>query len=323
MLLDYGLYTRSSDTRSPGVAPSAQTPFGIPANTDKARFTRNQLTWTNRFQLDGKLDIAAGLDLQIEHGVDDGTLDFGFPLPTRFALNRTLWAAFAETRLALTDQFTLSASGRYDNNGGDGHFSPHLRADYALADTGTRFQVSWGKAFKLPSFYALGNPIVGDPALRPERAETIQGGISQTLWGWGNWKLEAYDTDYTDLIDFQPGAVPKLVNRSSVHVRGLETQLAITLGDVTATPHASYTSARDQLTGAAMRDVPHWLAGGTLAWRPVSDATFSLDVSHVGALIDNSVPTGHVFGVRLSNKATVSIVCHNRKSEIQDGGSEL
>ena len=150
MLLDYGLYTRSSDTRSPGVAPSAQTPFGIPANTDKARFTRNQLTWTNRFQLDGKLDIAAGLDLQIEHGVDDGTLDFGFPLPTHFALDRTLWAAFAETRLALTDQFTLSASGRYDNNGGDGHFSPHLRADYALADTGTRFQVSWDSINRSP-----------------------------------------------------------------------------------------------------------------------------------------------------------------------------
>ncbi len=48
------------------------------------------------------------------------------------------------------------------------HFSPQLRADYAFADWGTQLQLSWGKAYKLPSFYALGNPIVGDPSLKPE-----------------------------------------------------------------------------------------------------------------------------------------------------------
>ena len=40
-----------------------------------------------------------------------------------------------------------------------------------LPDWGTQLQLSWGKAYKLPSFYALGNPIVGDPTLKPEDAE--------------------------------------------------------------------------------------------------------------------------------------------------------
>lgn len=294
MMLDYGLYTRSSDARSPGVAPSAQTPFGIPANTDRARFTRHQLTWTNRFAPIANLDVAAGMDLQIEHGVDDGTLNFGFPLPTHFALNRTLWSAFAEARYKVDDRFSLSASGRYDNNDGSEHFSPQLRADYDLPDTGTHFQISWGKAYKLPSFYALGNPIVGDPTLRPEDAETVEGGVTQTLWGWGRWKLEGYDTHYSDLIDFQPGAVPKLVNLSSVHVRGMETSVALDLGEFTATPHVSYTNARNQLTGAPLRDVPEWLAGASLTWRPIDAAQINLDLTHVGAMIDNSVPTGDV-----------------------------
>jgi outer membrane cobalamin receptor len=307
MMLDYGLYTRSGDVRSPGVAPSAQTPFGIPANTDDARFTRHQLTWTNRFTAAEGLDVAAGMDLQFEHGVDDGSLDFGFPLPTHFALDRTLWSAFAEARYRLTDQLSLSASGRYDNNDGDGHFSPQLRADYALPDTGTHFQISWGKAYKLPSFYALGNPIVGDPTLRPEDAETVEGGVTQDLWTFGRWKLEGYDTHYSDLIDFQPGAVPKLVNLSSVHVRGMETSLALDFGSVTATPHASYTHARNQLTGAPLRDVPEWLAGAALTWRPVDAAEINLDVTHVGSMIDNSVPTGDVtLGSHLRTDLAVS-----------------
>ncbi|HEU4548220.1 MAG TPA: TonB-dependent receptor, partial [Rhizomicrobium sp.] len=177
---------------------------------------------------------------------------------------------------------------------GDGHFSPQLRADYALPDTGTHFQISWGKAYKLPSFYALGNPIVGDPTLRPEDAETVEGGVTQDLWTFGRWKMEGYDTHYSDLIDFQPGAVPKLVNLSSVHVRGMETSLALDFGAITATPHVSYTNARNALTGAPLRDVPEWLAGASLTWRPIEAAQINLDVTHVGAMIDNSVPTGDV-----------------------------
>jgi vitamin B12 transporter len=215
-------------------------------------------------------------------------------MPTHFALDRTLWSGFAQAHYRIGDGFSLSASGRYDNNDGSEHFSPQLRADYALPESGTHFQVSWGKAYKLPSFYALGNPIVGDPTLRPEDAETVEGGVTQQLWDLGHWKLEAYDTHYSDLIDFQPGAVPKLVNLSSVHVRGMETSLALDFGTVTARPHVSYTNARNQLTGAPLRDVPEWLAGAALTWRPIPAAEINLDVTHVGAMIDNSVPTGDV-----------------------------
>jgi vitamin B12 transporter len=126
---------------------------------------------------------------------------------------------------------------------------------------GTALQVSWGRAYKLPSFYALGNPIVGDPNLKPEDAETFEGGVTQALGGFGSWKVEAFATDYSNLIDFRPGAVPKLVNLSRVHVRGIETSLALNWGDITATPRLSYTNARNQATNAALRDVPSWLAG--------------------------------------------------------------
>jgi vitamin B12 transporter len=295
MALDYGFYDRGSNAVSPGVAPSAQTPTGIPANGDNARLTRHEVTWTNRLTPLPGLDAALGVDMQAEHGVDDGFLQFGpAKVPTHFALNRTLWAGFAQARYQVTPQFTLSGSGRYDDTGATNHFSPQLGAEYAMSDWGTRFQLLWGKAYKLPSFYASGNPIVGDPNLKPEDAENFEGGITQRLWDFGQWKLEGFATNYRDLIDFRPGAVPKLINLSTVHVRGIETSLELTWGTVTASPRLSYTNARNQLTGAALRDVPSWLAGATLDWKPNPAWTVSFNLNHVGGLVDNAVPPGDV-----------------------------
>jgi outer membrane receptor protein involved in Fe transport len=134
--------------------------------------------------------------------------------------------------------------------------------------------------------------------LKPEEADNLEGGVSQNLWDFGVWKAEAFATNYRDLIDFRPGVVPKLVNLSTVHVRGIETSLALTYpifgGTLTATPRLSYTNARNQLTGASLRDVPSWLAGGTLIWKPLPDWNVSFDLNHIGSLVDNAVPTGDV-----------------------------
>jgi len=298
--LDYGFYDRESDAVSPGVAPSTQTPSGIPANGDKARFSRHQVTWTNRLAPLPRLEAALGLDMQADHGVDDGFLQFGpARLPTRFALDRTLWAGFAEARYRIAPELSLSASARYDDTGATHHFSPQLRADYDLLDRSTQFQLLWSKAYKLPSFYALGNPIVGDPNLKPEEAENFEGGITQRLGDFGRWKVEAYATNYRDLIDFRPGAIPKLVNLSTVHARGIETSLELTFslqdwGTLSATPRLSYTNARNTLTGAGLRDVPSWLAGATLNWQPDPAWNVSFDVNHTGEMTDNAVPTGDV-----------------------------
>jgi vitamin B12 transporter len=313
MALDYGFYDRGATDTSPGVAPSVQTPAGIPANGDDARFSRNEVTFTNRLTPFAGLDAAIGVDMQAEHGVDDGYLQFGpAKLPDHFALDRTLWSGFAEARYQIAD-LTVSGSTRYDSVGSTDHVSPQARADYALPDWGTQLQLLWGKAYKLPSFYALGNPIVGDPNLKPEEAENFEGGVTQKLWDLASLKFEAYATNYRDLIDFQPGAVPKLVNLSTVHVRGLESSVDFTWdspwGSLTATPRLSYTNARNQLTGAALRDVPSWLAGATLLWRPVTDWDVSFDINHVGSMVDNSVPTGDV---TLTSHVRADLAAHYR-----------
>src|ERR1019366_6923112 len=107
----------------PGGPPTPHPPSGIPANGDMARFTRHEITWTNRLTPLAGLDAALGVDMQAEHGVDDGFLQFGpAKVPPHSALARTLWAGFAEARYQLTPAFGLSASGRYDDTGATHRF---------------------------------------------------------------------------------------------------------------------------------------------------------------------------------------------------------
>ena len=61
--------------------------------------------------------------------------------------------------------------------------SPRVRVAYEFADSGFTVAGAWGKAFKLPSLYALGHPLVGNPDLVPERGESYEFELSQQL-GW-------------------------------------------------------------------------------------------------------------------------------------------
>ena len=257
---------------------------------------RQQLTWVNRVRLSSRADVALGAEGLVEHGVDNGFLQFGpFPLPANFTRDRTMPAMFAEARIEAAPGLTLEASGRYDwPSGAKGRFSPEVRANYVIAATSSRLTLSWARGYKLPSFYAQGNPIVGDPALRPETAQNIEADLSQPLSSHALAKLALFATHYVDLIDFQPGAIPKLVNLSRVHVQGVEASLNIQIGVLTVSPHVSFTDAHNAQTGARLRDVPAWLGGGSLLWRFRPDATLNVDVSSVGSMVDNSVPTGDV-----------------------------
>jgi vitamin B12 transporter len=296
--LQFGLYNRGSTTTSPGVAPSMQDPFGIPSSMDDVHFRSDDITWTNVVAPNRDLRLALGAELRVEKGRDNGSLQFGpLSLPTSFELKRTTWAGFAEASYQVLPATTLSAAERYDAaTNAASRYDPKLGISYEITAIGTQLQLSWGRGFKVPSFYALGNPLVGDPTLKPESSTNIEGGITQRLVAVpGSVKFSWFSTHYTNLIDFNPGPVPKLVNLSEVHVRGGEASLDLHIaGNWVLGPYLSYTLTRNDSTGASLRDVPRWLVGGVLQWHPIEPVNTSLSVSHVGSYTDNAVPTGDV-----------------------------
>jgi vitamin B12 transporter len=295
--LTLGYFDRNDRIDSPGIAPGVRDPFGVPPSLVDSSIERTSATFTGTQKFSDLVSIAYGVDWLREEGVSDGSLDFGggFVLPTSFALTRTSWAPFAEVRL--TSRFGLSSQlgVRVDKPDGENSVtSPRVRVAYDFADSGLTLAGAWGKAYKLPSMYALGHPLVGNPDLIPERAESHEIELSQTLAGGAaHWSATWFDGEFKNAIDFDSGPPPMLVNRNRVDSHGIELAGSLALGeqwmlDATVT----HMKNRVASTGGELRNRPDWRAGAAAHWMPVTALKFSASATYVGSAFDSSIATG-------------------------------
>ena len=150
----------------------------------------------------------------------------------------------------------------------------------------SRVAGAWGKAFKLPSLYALGHPLVGNPDLVPERGESHELELSQTLLdGAARWSATWFDGEFRNAIDFDSGPPPMLVNRNRVDSHGVELAGQLGVGEQWMLD-ASVTNAKSRIasTGGELRNRPEWRAGCGAHWAP-SAALRVLRGGHVRGLV--------------------------------------
>jgi iron complex outermembrane receptor protein/vitamin B12 transporter len=219
-------------------------------------------------------------------------------LPTSFDLTRTSFAPFAEARLR-AGAFSAQAGLRVDKpEDYSSVTSPRLRLAYDV-DTGDSSSLTvaaaWGKAFKLPSLYALGHPLVGNPDLVAERGESHEIQVSQNFSDESHWSVTWFESAYRNAIDFDPGPPPMLVNRNRVDTHGFEVAGDVILADVWRLD-ASITQAKSRVasTGGELRNRPEWRASAGAHWTPISAFSFSASATYVGSSFDSSIATGDV-----------------------------
>ena len=275
---------------SPGVAGSATNPAGLPASRDETRYDRllgqASLVW-----IGSDTRIAAGIEGSHERGRAAGALDFGgFALPTAWRLDRAAWAGFAELGHG-NGSLEATAALRVDRIG---TLPTRLSGRLAIAadlGAGWRLAASAGSSFKAPSFYALANPLVGNPALRPEsgrRADVL------LAWQQGDTqvRLSGFVARYRDLIDFVFQPAPALVNRGRVAVDGIAASLGQRWGNVQLDLAAQQIWPRDAAGGPPLLLRPRWRATGALAWQADPRLRLRINAGHTGARDDESLPGG-------------------------------
>jgi vitamin B12 transporter len=295
--LALGYFDRDDHIDSPGIAPGVRDPFGVPPSVVDSSIQRLTATFTGSQTFSDLISLAYGAEFQREEGVSDGELDFGggFLLPTSFELTRKSWAPFAEVRLDTRFGLSTQAGVRVDKPDGENSVtSPRLRVAYELAQTGLRVAGSWGKAFKLPSLYALGHPLVGNPNLIPERGESQELELSQSLAGGkARWSATYFDGEFRNAIDFDSGPPPMLVNRNRVDTRGVELAGRVTVNEALGFD-LSITNAKSRIasTGGELRNRPEWRGGVGAHWSPVTTLRFSASATYVGSSFDSSIATG-------------------------------
>ena len=283
LLLSHTVQDSTSDT--PAIAPGAFP--GLPAVFADNRFARSEAL-ADLTAAVGPHRIAFGAGLVREDGRSDGTLDFGFKLPVRFSQVRTIRSLFAEATLHPATTLSLNAAVRYDHSdaaggqitgSGEAVWQPGIRLP--------RLFFRAGSGFKLPSLYALGHPLIGNPGLLPERSKSFEIGSDWQISGI-SLSLALFDNRFRNLIDFDPG-VFQLVNRASVGITGGEFAISGQIGPhLTAAGGVTYLSV-DSAT--PLRGRPAWSGSLRIDWADGPwQAGFQLRAAT--AVNDSSIPTG-------------------------------
>lgn len=276
-------------TDTPPVPPGVLD--GQPAFTSDSRYDRAQLRWVNRIALGSASDLALGLDLIDEDGRDRGGVDFGGVIvPNGWSQQRTTASAFAELGRRWDGGWRLSLAGRGDVTEGDTRGAAKLGV--------ARDNVAGGQAwlrlangYKLPSFFALGNPLFGNPDLDPERVRSMEAGWDRDFGAW-RLRLAGFASRYDDLVDFDFETFTN-VNRGRIDVTGVELR-----GEWRPDPAwrlaADLTLSDIDADGEPLRRRPETTGGLSLAWTPDSPWRLAATARYVGERLVTSIPTGDV-----------------------------
>jgi iron complex outermembrane receptor protein/vitamin B12 transporter len=297
--LQWGLFDEDGDLAQPALPPGVGNPFGLPASEFDSDFTRNELSWNHSFSLPGEIGLTTGLKARFERGSNDGWLELapGVETPSDFSMHRSVYSPYAEIDVEPLPRLRVQFGARYDDatRGEDDEWSPRVGVSYDVSSFDLVLRASYGQGFKLPSFFALSDPTVGNPELKAEESETFDVGFAKYLWDRrASVEFTYYYSEFDDLVDFDPVAF-QLVNRSDVTIYGVEAELAVqpipTLGI-----RGHLTTARADIKGESgkLRNRPEWRGGLSLRWRPSERLDATMNGIYVGTVHDFSVPTGEV-----------------------------
>jgi len=289
-------YDHSEQAISPGVAPGIGP--GIPANRSDNDFSRVALNVFFRSELTSRIDAAFGLGYQDEKGDSTGQIAFGpdFILPTGYSLSRDDVSAYAELAFGADSGFDLVAGVRTDGADGAGRQTTgKLTAARSFANDRVRIRLGWGNAFKLPSLFALADPLVGNPDLRPELVTSWELGVDLQAPDYNlRWQITAFRQRFEDLIDFDFDTFTT-VNRSRVNTDGIE------LGgqyqpteQLSFVAHLTYTDIDVLDSTAMLRQRPDLRGGIGLYWTIAAAFTVHAGWQYIGERFDSSIPTGEL-----------------------------
>jgi outer membrane cobalamin receptor len=279
-----------------------------PAGLNDTEFERFTATVSASRDIVQNWKALFGAEIVHESGKAEGSLDFGFPVPVDFSKKRTTPSGFAELRRTSgadrrVADYDLYLGARADYIDTD-KLVPTIRGGvaYHLAGRATTLFANVGTGYKSPSFYALGDPLVGNPQLKDERSVTGELGAQHRFRETTSLEFSAFYSHYTDLVDFD-GATFSLVNRAQVDVLGVEAKAVERIGahkiDVFATymntdaPEGAVLLRPDFRVGANWRfEVDRLMANASYVFRDKMEAS--------------SIPTGEVT-LSGSHRADISV----------------
>ena len=286
--LRLGYYDDTVSVDTPAIYPGVFDP--VPALVSDTDFSRLEVTGDVRIRLSDSADLVVGASHQREDATSIGTIDFGFPVPTAFDIERDQSSLFSEAEWRAGDGLTLSLAARHDRFDDDYETTLQASGEYAIAGTGVTAFAGYAEGFRQPSLFALAYPLTANPDLRPERSTSWTAGL---LWQTGatHLRASAFRNTYTDLIDFDPAAF-RMVNRSETRIQGISLSAQGEIG--AGVTWASALTLLDYESEAPLRGRPDWHGNARLVWDATPTMRIGASARFNSDLLETSVPTGVV-----------------------------
>jgi outer membrane cobalamin receptor len=291
---------RREDRDSPGIADGERPSPGIPSESTRDELDYYALSLRNTIKPLKGLSLTAGGDVYWEDGSSNGKPLFSgtpFETPTSFKLDRVVGGPFAELHWRCCCDLVLYGGVRADfSDESSSEVTPRVSAEYSVPIVDLVVKGSWGEGFKLPAFFSLASPVVGNPNLVAERSRGWDLALSRSFWkDRVDGSLAYFEIEVRNLIDFVPDLDPQLVNRSKAVSRGFEFELNARLFDsLDLNGNLTFTDTDIRNTADDLLNRPRWRGALTLIWTPVKDVTIRTAALIVGSVKDSSEPTGDV-----------------------------
>lgn len=136
-------------------------------------------------------------------------------------------SAFSLHQSATLGSVTLFVAGRHEIIMGKAVNTGNVALSWAITPVYAA-RVSYGNAFRLPSFNDLYYPGYGNPNLNPERSDSVEAALDANT-AYGTFSAAIYDTRVNNLIAYNPATFSPM-NIGRAHIRGIDLSYKGTIG---------------------------------------------------------------------------------------------
>lgn len=302
--LTTALAQRKETISNPGIASGVlDTIPAIDSTSDYQHWNINSIA---TYQIDKSAILAIGASLTNEDGNMDSIIDFGFPVPANYVLKRTTKAVYLESSINATNKLNFTGSVRHDNAEQLNINTIRLTSNFQINGTSS-ISAEYSEGYKLPSFFALAHPFVGNSALKPETSKNYDVTFKQTLSDKLSIRLSVYQNTYNNLVDFDPELFTN-INRSKVSAQGTEWSVKYdALKQLNISGNVSYNHIKTFEDNVVLRRRPKWQGNLQLTYQPLNTFSLITHLAYNDKYFDSSIPTGMVnmpggFNLNLSTR---------------------
>ncbi|MDH5576110.1 MAG: TonB-dependent receptor, partial [Nitrospirota bacterium] len=285
------------------------------------RTKSNRIEWQHNFRIGDPWLLTLGYQFREQLGTNEGQFS-----------NKLLssHSGFAQVQLNLWDRLFATAGFRQEASNTFGDATTYrVTGGYLLKETGTKLRASYATGFRAPTINELFFPDFGNPNLQPEKSQSLDVGVDQSLFQKRLTMSVGYFWNrFRQLITpvFDPVGCAGFTtfgfcaqNIGSAKTQGWETSLKWVLvqdmpfiKELDFQGQYTYTLTRDLMTGDRLPRWPVHQGSATLSYQPISPLVITLSLRYVGSRFNTTgnrepLPDFHILNMAASYNFTPAI----------------